>query len=90
MKNGIQLITQEREEQIVKHGITISQDVEFNSRFQLIEGAISLLEESPHLLTSAPYKWDIKRWEKMITKPYEERLVIAGALIADEIDRLNN
>jgi hypothetical protein len=33
---------------------------------------------------------NVKIWNKMAFKPYKERLIIAGALIAAEIDRLQN
>ena len=36
-----------------------------------------------------PNGWDQEIWEKMIRKPHQERLIIAGALIAAELDRLN-
>jgi hypothetical protein len=32
--------------------------------------------------------WDKKRLEHMRSKPYKERLIIAGAFIAAEIDRV--
>ena len=34
-----------------------------------------------------PSNWEYERWMAMFQKPYHERLVIAGALIAAEIDR---
>jgi hypothetical protein len=37
-----------------------------------------------------PDGWNKWIWYKMFDKPYKDRLVIAGALIAAEIDRLNN
>jgi len=37
-----------------------------------------------------PKGWDHKIWEKMCHKNYKKRLIIAGALIAAEIDRLNS
>ena len=36
-----------------------------------------------------PEGWSFELFKKMCNKPYKERLVIAGALIAAEIDRLN-
>jgi len=36
-----------------------------------------------------PQGWDESYFAKLLDKPYKERLVIAGALIAVEIDRLN-
>lgn len=37
-----------------------------------------------------PYGWNTDIWLKMMNKPYKERLIIAGALIAAEIDRINS
>lgn len=36
-----------------------------------------------------PVGWDKELWIKMIRKAYADRLIIAGALIAAELDRLN-
>lgn len=93
MKSGIELIAEERQEQIVKHNRTIEKDVKENHSQQLSLGAEMLLavehEEGidPY---SYPEGWDEEICNKMIAKPYKERLIIAGALIAAEIDRLNN
>lgn len=95
MKNGIELIAQERQEQIEKHGITLNYDFANNSFRQLSEAARILLEDPNHLLydgdtdqTFAPSGWDIEVFNKMRNKSYMERIIIAGALIAAEIDRL--
>lgn len=37
---------------------------------------------------SYPFGWDADICNKMINKSYEERLIIAGALLAAEIDRI--
>lgn len=91
MKTGIELIAQERKEQIEKHGRTVLQDVNFNKHHQLINGAIALIESNgPRgMERNCPKNWDFSIWKKMVGKPYKERLIIAGALIAAEIDRLN-
>ena len=34
--------------------------------------------------------WDEDLWQKMCNKSYKDRLIIAGALIAAEIDRLQS
>lgn len=87
MKTGIELIAQERREQIEKHGRTIRDDVKFNNKMQLRSAAHRLVEidPSPHIV---PHDWDQAIWERMCRKPMKERLIIAGALIAAEIDRL--
>lgn len=91
MKTGLDLIIEERQDQIHKHGRTIEDDVMYNKHEQLIEGAKGLLEEPLDFRTvhKRPLNWDPKIWEKMCRKTHKERLIIAGALIAAEIDRIN-
>lgn len=84
MKTGVELIAIEREEQIEKHGRTVDKDVKFNNEFQLKNGAIELLSSD----FIRPGGWNKTTWDKMCTKPYKERLIIAGALLAAEIDRI--
>jgi hypothetical protein len=100
MKTGIELIADERKEQIEKHGRSVECDVKFNSHYQLTIGAellIQILNDSINEdmdeydeCPEPPFMWDRKLWDKMCRKPYKERLIIAGALIAAEIDRLQN
>jgi hypothetical protein len=88
---GIELIAKERQEQLEKHGISVKNDVQFNSMMEynglpaLPLAAIRLLDDS---IQRVPSHWDKKRLEHMQTKPYKERLIIAGAFIAAEIDRV--
>ena len=84
-KTGIELIAIERQEQIEKHGRTIEYDRKFNSSGQLQQGALALIHEH---FGDFPAIWDDNLCSKMFAKPLKERLVIAGALIAAEIDRL--
>lgn len=86
---GIELIAQERAEQIEKHGFSIEGDIKYNRFNQLIEGAMILMRSNPKM-KDIPIRWEKEVWKKMINKPRKERLVIAGALIAAEIDRENN
>jgi hypothetical protein len=95
MKTGIELIAQEREEQIEKHGRTIDADVKNNKSGELSFAAAALSCPNPESMGlssannySCPTGWDVKIWTKMILKPYKDRLIIAGALLAAEIDRL--
>ena len=88
---GIELIAKERKEQLEKHGISVKNDAQFNSMMEynglpaLSLAAIRLLDDS---IQRVPAHWDKKRLEKMESKPYKERLIIAGALLAAEIDRV--
>ena len=89
---GIELIAKERQEQIDKHGRTIEIDVLENWDFQLSTAACALCYEAIEeidMRNDPPTNWDLELWQAMHDKPYNERLVIAGALIAAEIDRVN-
>lgn len=84
MKTGIDLIKQERENQIIKHGYTIESDFEMNKRNQLTTAARLLLNES--VPDTPPVDWDKDVWNGLANKAFEQRVVIAGALCAAAID----
>jgi hypothetical protein len=92
--NGIELIAQERKEQIEKHGRSVALDVEHNKFDQLSEAAALLCTSSCHVGYDSdrdnivPHRWDEDVFAKMMVNTYKKRLIIAGALIAAEIDRL--
>ncbi len=100
---GIELISKEREEQINKHGRTIEYDSKNNMSGQLSQAAGLLTYMFPEEVDGgdtdndnildfthcAPEDWDIDLWNKMMNKSYKDRLIIAGAMIAAEIDLLN-
>jgi hypothetical protein len=91
MKTGIELIANERREQIEKHGRTVELDLLLNTSSQLSNGASKLCVDDiggywP--TETRPIGWSQEIWDKMTNKPHKERLIIAGALIAAEIDRL--
>lgn len=94
MKTGIELIAIERKEQIEKHGYTILEDKEYNTSFEYpltkVASALSIDDNGNRLAKEAmkPINWNQESWDKMMSKPYKERLIIAGALIAAEIDRI--
>ncbi len=91
MKSGIELIAQERKEQIEKHGRSIEKDVLQNKCGELAKGAIALIcDHGEGDISKLPFHWSDEICRHMINKPYKERLVIAGALIAAEIDRIQN
>lgn len=85
MKNGIELITQERQEQMEVHGFNLPHDKEENTYGQLTGAAACLLTNDRNLF---PRDWDLKCLAKFEGKSRIEQLTIAGALIAAEIDRL--
>lgn len=86
---GIEMIAQERKEQIEKHGRTVESDVNNNPDGVLRLAARELITFIRGTEDRVPDGWDKDIWEKMAKKNVIERLVIAGALIAAEIDRLN-
>lgn len=87
MKTGVELIAQERQEQIEKHCRTIKLDIKYNSNEQLSlaagwlcyneQGCADMDEVSEE---HCPEGWNQELWGKMCSKSYKERLVIAGAL----------
>ena len=93
MKTGIKLIAQERREQIEKHGRTLEKDKKFNCAGELALAAEMLLasvHEGGIDPEDYPYGWDKEICDNMLRKDYKDRLIIAGALIAAEIDRLQS
>jgi hypothetical protein len=91
--NGIELIAQEREEQIKKHGFNVYKDKKFYRQFELRRAAMWTLTFDEDYYPESWGLWfrermDLKR-RRMSGKELDiERLKIAGALIAAEIDRL--
>ena len=89
MKTGIELIAEERKEQIEKHGFDLEFETEFNSSGELREAAIAAICESGSAdIFKFPSTWDFEIKMIVTIKSYRDRLVIAGALIAAEIDRI--
>jgi hypothetical protein len=90
MKTGVQLITEEREKQISKHGFTGEHHFnhpEWYNKGQLIEAAVKLSNVIAYNQT--PENWDGQWFTNLCRRTHKERLIIAGALICAEIDRLN-
>lgn len=86
MKTGTDLILEERKEQIEKHDKTILHDQNNNKEGQLIRSALAYINNEYGAL---PDSWKIASREKFNNKQVVERLIIAGALLAAEIDRMN-
>jgi len=91
MKTAVELIAIERNEnQIVKHGFTAEHHAnhpEWYDKGQLIEAANTLsMKDIRSCLI--PLNWDQDWFTKLCKRPYQERLIIAAALIASEWDRL--
>lgn len=81
----LEKIAQERIEQKIKHGRTIKYDYENNTNRELSTAAAGLILGEPNLFSE---EWDFSICNHMLCKSYEERLVIAGALIVAELERL--
>lgn len=99
MPTGIELIAQERQKQIDKYGFTgyhHANHPEWYEEGQLISAATMLADYDPSKSPNdlyrdiVPLNWDKEWWQRMCDKPLLERLQIAGALIASEIDRLQS
>ncbi len=91
MKTGTELIAEERRKQIDKHGFSGEHHAnhpEWYNQFQLIEAARYL--SNPHVSPNTwyPLNWDMYWFYDLCQRKHQERLKIAGALIAAEIDRL--
>lgn len=81
---GANLIEQERLEQLEKHGITLLDDRKHTAG-QLWNAAMFCVTGTS---TWWPDGWDLGVRNNIGRKEFKERLVIAGALLAAEIDRL--
>ena len=91
--DGAFAISQERRHQF-DLGRTVENDVKHNDFGQLRQAAIRLvitekMLSEDQIFLFCPIVWDLKYWSKMCNKPYKKRLIIAGALIAAEIDRIS-
>jgi len=81
---GIELIAQKRQEQIEKHGWDAEHDKSHSDR-EIVTFTLYVLTLQEKYVQ---YGWGESE-NKVFEKKYKERLIIAGALIAAEIDRLN-
>lgn len=92
---GVELIAKERQKQIDKHGFTAEHHVahpEWYEEKQLPQAAVSMLlpDLMPNdLISDVPANWDSVWFNNLLERPSKERLIIAGALIAAELDRLD-
>lgn len=86
--DGAELICKERLEQISKHGRTAKYDSENNISDQLVYAAGVMATEIYECDNPAPKGWEKDWWDKMLNKPYKERLIIAGALLAAKYDEI--
>jgi hypothetical protein len=87
MKTGDELITAERDHQ-VELGHVIARDLAVNGNEELERMAIVLLRPGIANLIPGmiPEHWNKAIVERLVNKPMQQRRVIAGALIAAQID----
>lgn len=90
MKTGIELISQERQEQVQKHGYDANND-SYNKSGELASAAVYSITQNESYYPSSwsdSFKNSIDL--KFSKGDYIGRLKAAGALIAAEIDRVQN
>lgn len=88
---GVELIAEERQEQIEKHGFSVGDDNEHYEADELIDAALyAITGDIDHYPKTWGSWWRHKMVAKTNSTPHSkiERLKIAGALLAAEIDRL--
>lgn len=95
-KSGIELISEKQARARAK-GRTVSSDAYNNWNNQLGKAAALLLCNSEdddlrvpvlyELAQAELFGWDMGLFKSMLAKPYRERTLIAGSLIASELDR---
>lgn len=94
MKTGIELITEERQKQIDKHGFTAEHHALNSEKWydnnQMQFAVMYLLDENFIFgEESFPLNWNKEWFMNLNNRDVKERLIISGALIAAELDRLN-
>lgn len=94
---GIQELAVERQKQIDKHGFTAEHHVDHTEWYadnQLQDAAVKLLAMDvipgfSDVIPPTPERWDEDWFTNLAMRSQKERLIISGALIAAELDRLN-
>src|SRR5690606_7328148 len=88
--NGIELIAQERQKQIDKHGFTgehHAQHPKWYEGGQLLSAARHLSSLYMVDIDWRPHNWDPEWYRRLCNKSFKGRIIIAAALIAAELDR---
>ena len=84
---GAQKIQRERFEQIEHHRRTLGHDLAYNQNGELKQAAKYCITLD---MADWPQGWDTSFAAKIARKTEDDRLAVAGALLAAEIDRLDN
>lgn len=84
MKTGIELITEERQEQITKHHYTAERDDQY------INGELTIAAEASIEGDDAdfPADWNLVLIQRICDKDVIDRMIIAGALYTAEKERI--
>ena len=82
---GAEHIMLERAQQFRQHGHMVAGDVTENENEELLTMARAVITRNARLL---PNNWPVHTWQKIMAKDRVGQLRVAGALIAAEIDRL--
>ena len=82
---GLELITKERREHIEKHQWSKEHDTQY-TKLELRDCAVYNLTKDDAFW---PSNCDEKYKKKMQAKNYKQNLIVAGALIAAELDRIS-
>jgi len=83
-KNGVELISEERKEQIQKHGWNIENDSHYENE-ELLQAAVYCISQE---IEEWPTGWNTFFQDKILSKDRIGQLKVAGAFVAAEIDRL--
>jgi len=83
-------ILEHRHKQIEVKGYDIKHDVDHNYKGQLLMAAQTLVIYNPStsLINKPPFGWELKYWQGLMTRPYNDRMAIAASFICAEADRL--
>jgi len=84
--NGCQIICEERWEEIFKHGWNLERDQDYANE-ELLKAALFCIDQKRF---EFPWGWMESYRTKILYKSRIDQLKVAGALIAAEIDRLEN
>lgn len=101
MNTGIELIQQERLEQIQKHNFSIDYDIENNVQNEFISAIMMIISNIGFQRNNIqmprdafedlkPETWSRGICQKILSKSDVEQLKILGAFAAAEIDRIQN
>ena len=86
MKTGIELIAEERKEQIEKHGWDITHDADYGNE-ELLKAALFCIDQKRF---EFPFGWHPYFRNKILNNNRIDQLKKAGSFIASEIDRIQN